>query len=184
MPSRMTVILDFKSLSSNRTQVSRMRSGNSNHLPSAAIWKGRIVPVFVQAKPSHQISNYFWLVNKIITYNLRYKDARVSAEKFSGGGGGATEKRPKNSKKDRKIALLSLFQGEGGNGKNDRKIAKKDRKIALLSLYLLYVPCMKIDTWYGFSTAWPAMALLPTPMYRCRKFAPFTTNTCIVNKNI
>jgi len=45
-------------------------------------------------------------------------------------------KRLKNSKKDRKLALLSLFQGVGGNGKKDRKIAKKYQKIALLSLYL------------------------------------------------
>jgi len=39
-------------------------------------------------------------------------------------GGGATEKRPKNSKKSpkiRKSAQLSLFQGEGGNGKKDQK---------------------------------------------------------------
>jgi len=45
---------------------------------------------------------------------------------------GATEKIPKNSKKDQKIALLSLFQGVRSNG-------KKDRKIALLSLHLLYL---------------------------------------------
>jgi len=42
---------------------------------------------------------------------LCYTVSRASAEKFSGGG--ATEKIPKNSKKDRKIALLSLSQ-EGG----------------------------------------------------------------------
>jgi len=42
-------------------------------------------------------------------------EVRASAEKFSGGV--PTEKRPKDSKKDRKIALLSLFQG--GNGKKD-----------------------------------------------------------------
>jgi len=53
--------------------------------------------------------------------------ARASAEKFSGG---QMEKRPKNSKKDQKIALSSLFQG----GQQ-----KKRPKIALLSLYLLLV---------------------------------------------
>jgi len=42
---------------------------------------------------------------------------------------GPTKKRPK-------IALLSLFQG--GNGKTRPKNSKKDRKIALLGLYLLY----------------------------------------------
>jgi len=35
--------------------------------------------------------------------------------------GGPTEKRPKNSKKYRKIALLTLFQEEGGNGKQTKK---------------------------------------------------------------
>jgi len=44
-------------------------------------------------------------------------------------------------KKDRKIALLSLYQGRRPTEKRP-KIAKKDRKIALLSLYLLYIPCM------------------------------------------
>jgi len=39
---------------------------------------------------------------------------RASAEKFPAWG--PTEKRSKNSKKGRKIALLSLFQG--GNKKN------------------------------------------------------------------
>jgi len=58
---------------------------------------------------------------------------RASAEKFPGGGG-QREKRPKNSKKSPKIALLSLFQE--GQWKKDRKI-EKHQKIALLSLYLL-----------------------------------------------
>jgi len=35
------------------------------------------------------------------------------------------EKKTKNSKKDQKIAQLSLSRG-GGNGKKDRKIAKKN----------------------------------------------------------
>jgi len=51
-------------------------------------------------------------------------------------GGGPTEKKPKISKKYRKIALFSLFQG--GGQQKDRKMAK-DRKIAFLSLYLLYL---------------------------------------------
>jgi len=47
--------------------------------------------------------------------------ARASAEKFPGGG--QQKIRPKNSKKDRKIALL-----RGANGKKDRKIAKNTEK--------------------------------------------------------
>jgi len=54
--------------------------------------------------------------------------AKGVGRKFSRGE--PTEKRPKISKKYRKIAIFSLFQG--GNG-------KKDRKISLLSLYLLYL---------------------------------------------
>jgi len=53
---------------------------------------------------------------------------------------GPTEKIPKNSKKDRKIALFKPLPGGGvGNGKKYRKIAKKHQKIALFSLYLLYL---------------------------------------------
>jgi len=44
-------------------------------------------------------------------------------------GGGATEKRPKNSKKDRKIALLSLFREERrGQRKKYLKVAKNAEK--------------------------------------------------------
>jgi len=68
--------------------------------------------------------------------NLILSATRASADKFPGGFG-ATEKIPKNSKKDQKIALLSLFQGT--NGKKRPKNNKKDRKIALLSLYILYL---------------------------------------------
>jgi len=46
------------------------------------------------------------------------------------------KKRPKNSKKYRKLALF--FQGEGQRKKRP-KIAKNNRKIALLSLNLLYL---------------------------------------------
>jgi len=49
---------------------------------------------------------------------------------------GPTEKDRKIAKKDRKIALISLFQGEGGKRP---KNSKKRPKIALLSLYLLYL---------------------------------------------
>jgi len=49
----------------------------------------------------------------------------MSAENFPGGGG-ATEKRPKISKKYRKIAIFSLFQG--ANGKKAEKIVKKAEK--------------------------------------------------------
>jgi len=38
--------------------------------------------------------------------------ARESAEKFPGGGG-ATEKRPQNSKKRQKNSTINLFQGRG-----------------------------------------------------------------------
>jgi len=44
-------------------------------------------------------------------------------QKFFQGGGRATEKRPKYTKKDRKIALLSLFQ----DGPME-KIQKKSKK--------------------------------------------------------
>jgi len=44
--------------------------------------------------------------------------AKVSAEKFSRK---PTEKIAENSKRDRKISVLSLFQGEGGNGKKTEK---------------------------------------------------------------
>jgi len=60
--------------------------------------------------------------------------ARGSAENFPVGG--ATEKRPKISKKYRKIALFSLFQGAM---EKRPKNSKKGRKIALLSLYVLYL---------------------------------------------
>jgi len=59
----------------------------------------------------------------------------VSAEKFPGEVG-ATKKRPKNSKKDRKNSTIKPLPG--GRGQR-RKIAKKKRKIALLSLYVLYL---------------------------------------------
>jgi len=55
---------------------------------------------------------------------------RASEENFPEGGG-ATKKRPKISKKYRKIAKFSLFQGRGAT--------EKRPKIALLSLYLLYL---------------------------------------------
>jgi len=47
---------------------------------------------------------------------------------MSGGREGQRKTRPKNSKKDRKIALLYLFQGGGGQRKKYRKIAKKRPK--------------------------------------------------------
>jgi len=60
----------------------------------------------------------------------------------------------KNSKKDRKTALSSLFRGERGQQKKDRKIAKKHQKIALSSLFTIFVPCIKIQE---------ATATLPAP---------------------
>jgi len=57
--------------------------------------------------------------------------SRASAEKFPGGGGNV--KKTKNSKKDQKIALSSLFQGWWGvatkaNMEKYQKIAKKIEK--------------------------------------------------------
>jgi len=52
--------------------------------------------------------------------------ARASAENLPGGR--ATEKRPKISKKYRKIALFSLFQGGGGGGGKGKKKQKKKKK--------------------------------------------------------
>jgi len=66
-------------------------------------------------------------------------DKGVCGKIFTGRGE-QRKRRLKNSKTDRKIALLSLFRGEGGNG-------IKDRKIALLSLYLLY---NKTTDWYAY----------------------------------
>jgi len=63
--------------------------------------------------------------------------------------GEPTEKRLKNSKKKRKIALLSLFHG------------KKDRKVALFSLYLIYICTIyENPVGEGHSSCLP----LPTPM--------------------
>jgi len=71
-------------------------------------------------------------------------EARASAENFPGKG--ATEKRPKNSKKRPKNSTIKpLPVGEGQR--------KKDRKIALLSLYLLYLYhhllCIKTQGGHG-----------------------------------
>jgi len=69
------------------------------------------------------------------------------------------KKRPKISKKYRKIALFSLFQeGGGATKKKDRKIAKKGRKISLLSLYLLYLYHVWKSRGRGHGPS------LPTPM--------------------
>jgi len=43
-----------------------------------------------------------------------------------------------------KNAIGTLYRQGNGNGKK-RKIAKKDRKIALLSLYLLYLGVVPLD---------------------------------------
>jgi len=80
---------------------------------------------------------------------------------FSSGGAGTTKKkRPKKSKKDRKTALLSLFQGgrEGATEKKDRKIPKRAKYSTIKPLSTISVPCMKIQ---GEGGARPP---LPTPM--------------------
>jgi len=61
---------------------------------------------------------------------------RASAEKFPVGG--PMEKRPKNSNKDRKIALLSLFQGGG------ERTEKRPKNSTFKPLSTIFVPCMKI----------------------------------------
>jgi len=48
--------------------------------------------------------------------------------KISWGDGRITGKNNENSKKDRNIALLSLFQGWGRAMEKTRKIAKKNEK--------------------------------------------------------
>jgi len=77
--------------------------------------------------------------------------------------GGATEKRPKNSKKRPKIALLSLFQGKGGQRKNGRKIAKKAEKQHYLSS--IYYICTMYENPGGHGP-------LPTLMSVCMTSAP------------
>jgi len=63
--------------------------------------------------------------------------ARASAEKFPWG---PTEKIKVNSKNDRKIALLSLFQRGGGNGKRPKiTVGKKKTKNSTNLLYLHHV---------------------------------------------
>jgi len=62
--------------------------------------------------------------------------ARVSAEKFPGEG--QTEKRQKNSKKDQKIALLSLFQ-ESSNRKKDQNWQKRPKTALLKRYYTLFL---------------------------------------------
>jgi len=61
------------------------------------------------------------------TGSLTYSIGKGVGRKFSRAE--PTEKRPKISKKCRKIALFSLFQGgEGGNGKKRPKNSKKRPK--------------------------------------------------------
>jgi len=63
------------------------------------------------------------------------QQSRASAENFLGEGA-PRKKRPKISKKYRKIALFA--SSRGGQRKKDQKIAKRP-KTALLSLYLLHL---------------------------------------------
>jgi len=68
-----------------------------------------------------QILFKIWGKTKLMFYIFCHQECR---QKNNFQGGGATKKKTKNSKKDRKIALLSLYQG-GGQRNKDRKIAKK-----------------------------------------------------------
>jgi len=76
---------------------------------------------------------------------------RASAENFQKG---ATKKRPKNSKKIPKNSTIKPLSEEGGGQR------KKDRKIALLSLYLLYLH----HAWKSRRGARPSCPPMPTPM--------------------
>jgi len=60
------------------------------------------------------------------------------SRKISRVGGWQQKKDRKNSKKVRKIALLSLFKG-GGGAKKKTENSKRHRKIALFILSLLYL---------------------------------------------
>jgi len=71
---------------------------------------------------------------------------------------GATEKRPKISKKYRKIALFSLFQA-GANGKKRPKNSKKRPKN---STFKPLSPCLKIKGDHG-----PSCPPLLMPMPQC-----------------
>jgi len=75
--------------------------------------------------------------------------------------GRPTEKRSKNSKKDRKIALLRLSPGEEGQRKKERKIAKKAENSTIKPLFTISVPCMKIQGGHA-----PLCPPFPTPMVR------------------
>jgi len=69
--------------------------------------------------------------------------ARASAEKFPER---PTEKIPENSKNDRKIALLNLFQEGGEQRKKDQKTGKKQKTaLLILALSTISVSCMKIQ---------------------------------------
>jgi len=61
---------------------------------------------------------------KLNSFHIRAQGRRQNI--FQGGRG--QRKRPKISKKYRKIALFSLFQGGRGNGKKDLNITKKAEK--------------------------------------------------------
>jgi len=80
--------------------------------------------------------------------------------KFSGGGGGPTEKKPKIGKKYQKIALFSLFQ-EGGEQKRPKNSKKMAKNSTFKPLSTILVPCMKFQR--GGGTA-PFCPPLPTPM--------------------
>jgi len=81
--------------------------------------------------------------------------AKGVSRKISGGG------KPKNSKKDRKIALLILFRRGGVTEKRPKNL-KKHRKTALLSLYLSYYICTRYENPGGYG---PPCLLLPMSMH-------------------
>jgi len=79
------------------------------HQPAASrLNRGRVFcNVWSLSKITYRLT---WKIEKLVPWGhlLVYLHPRASAENFPGGGG-QRKKRPKNSKKGRKIALLSLY---------------------------------------------------------------------------
>jgi len=88
-----------------------------------------------------------------VIFHMLHTESRASAGKFPGGGGG-------NGKKQKRIAKIS--KNSTIKPLPERGQRKKDRNIALLSLFL-YICTMYENLRRG---ARPLSLPLPTPMYR------------------
>jgi len=101
-------------------------------------------------KDEHKVEHrYFHALAKFATRTIK-----GVGRKFSRGEG-ATEKRPKISKKYRKIALFSIFRG-GQRKKRPKNSKIRPKNSTFKPLSTIFVPCLKIQK---------AMAPpLPTPM--------------------